>query len=133
MGDPPEDAYGLVTNPERFAPSISAADELIRDLVSRFDVTISRGQAAPSKSKSVATLESVLITPVRRDQSPLTITESTLRELAEYSEALTAGQLSEHVTSTLRPVLEHSWEGNDWGRQPPRDGRWRPCSRTLHS
>ncbi|WP_185993096.1 DUF6226 family protein [Rhodococcus sp. KBS0724] len=183
MDDPPEEAYGRVTNPERFAPLMPAAEELIRDLASRFDVTISRGPAAPSKSKTVAILETVRITPARTDQAPLTITftsfpglyldagawqhialpscgcdacsedaESTLRELAEYSEALTAGQLSERITGNLRPVLEHSWEGNGWGRsgesslsrekaanlragpvQPPADGRWMTWSTTLPS
>ena len=183
MDDPPEEAYGRVTNPERFAPLIPAAEELISDLARRFDVTISRGPAAPSKSKTVAMLETVRITPVRRDQAPLTITftsfpglyldvgawqhialpacgcdacdedaEDALREMAEYKEALTAGQLSERITGKLRPVLEHSWDGNGWGRsgktplsgeraaelrarpvQPPADGRWRPWSTTPPS
>ncbi|WP_241961776.1 DUF6226 family protein [Rhodococcus opacus] len=37
MEDPPEDAYGRVTNPERFASLIPAAEALIADLGRRFD------------------------------------------------------------------------------------------------
>lgn len=183
MDDPPEEAYGRVTNPERFAPLIPAAEELISDLARRFDVTIARDPAAPSKSKTIATLESVRITPIHPDQAPLTITftsfpglyldvgawqhialpacgcdacdedaEDVVRELAEYSEALTAGQLSERITGNLRPLLEHSWDGHGWGRsgktplsgeraaelraapvQPPQDGHWKPWSTTLPS
>lgn len=70
-----------------------------------------------------------------------------MRELAEYSEALTAGQLSERITGRFRPILEHSWDGDGWRRsgktslsasraselratpvQPPTDGHWRPWS-----
>ncbi|MGG7100718.1 DUF6226 family protein [Rhodococcus sp. 24CO] len=183
MDDPPEEAYGRVTNPERFTPLIPAAEELISDLARRFDVTIARDPASPSKSKTIATLESVRITPVHPDQAPLTITftsfpglyldvgawqhialpscgcdacgedaEDAIRELAEYKEALTAGQLSERITGNLRPMLEHSWKGNGWGRsgntplskeraaelragpvQPPADGRWKPWSTTVPS
>ncbi|ABG99501.1 hypothetical protein RHA1_ro08457 (plasmid) [Rhodococcus jostii RHA1] len=39
-----------------------------------------------------------------------------MRELAEYSEALTAGQLSERITGRFRPILEHSWDGEGWVR-----------------
>ncbi|WAM16217.1 DUF6226 family protein [Rhodococcus sp. JS3073] len=74
MEDPPEDAYGRVTNPERFASLIPAAEVLIADLGRRFDVVVDRGPAPPSRSRTVATLELVTITPVQRDQAPLTIT-----------------------------------------------------------
>ncbi|WP_390892573.1 DUF6226 family protein [Prescottella equi] len=40
--------------------------------------------------------------------------EDVLRELAEYSEALTAGQLIERITGRIQP--EYSWEGEGWGR-----------------
>ncbi|WP_370180616.1 DUF6226 family protein [Rhodococcus wratislaviensis] len=40
MADPPEDAYRRVTNPERFASLIPAAEVLIADLGRRFDVAV---------------------------------------------------------------------------------------------
>ncbi|WP_373560126.1 DUF6226 family protein [Rhodococcus sp. ACS1] len=74
--------------------------------------------------------------------------EYVLRELAENTEALTAGRLSERITGRPRAVLEFSWEGDDWSRrgmrrlsvadvnqlrarpvQPPADGNWRPRRR----
>ncbi|TQC48026.1 hypothetical protein EEB14_17470 [Rhodococcus sp. WS4] len=176
MEDPPAEAYGRVTNPDRFAPLIPAAEDLITDLKRRFEVTVSRGPAPTSKSRTV--VELVEITPIRVDQAPLAITftsfpglyldagawehislpacgcdaceedaEDVLRELAEYSEALTGGQLSERITGRFRPILEHSWDGDGWCRsgkmrlsaaraaelraellRPPPDGRWRPWS-----
>lgn len=176
--EPPEEAYERVTNPERFAPLIPAAEKLIADLERRFDVTVTRAPAAPWESSTVVPGESVRIVPTRADQAPLTITFTSLpglyleagawqrislpacacdgcaekvadvlRELAEYTDALTAGRLSERITGTVRPVLEHSWEGDGWGRsgktpvrrsraaelraealQPPADGRWRRWS-----
>ncbi|MDP8017633.1 DUF6226 family protein [Prescottella equi] len=176
MNEPPPEAYGRVTNPERFAPLIPAAEALIADLKHRFEVTVTRGPATRGRSSKVVPVESVRITPAHSDQAPLTITftsfpglyleagawqhislpscgcdacdekvEDVLRELAEYSEALTAGQLSERITGRIRPMLEHSWQGEGWGQsgktslhasraaelrnaelQPPADGRWRP-------
>ncbi|WP_158461236.1 DUF6226 family protein [Rhodococcus opacus] len=40
MADPPEGAYGRVTNPERFASLIPAANVLIADVGRRFDVAV---------------------------------------------------------------------------------------------
>lgn len=74
MEDPPEDAYGRVTNPERFAPLIPAAEDLIVDLERRFIVTVSRGSAPPTKSQTVATLEQVKIVPAHADQATLALT-----------------------------------------------------------
>ncbi|EID77478.1 DUF6226 family protein [Rhodococcus opacus] len=154
--DPPAEAYGRVTNPERFAPLLPAAEDLIADLERRFDVSVARGPAPPSESATVELVELVEITPIRVDQAPLAITftsfpglyldagawahialpacgcdacdesaEDVLRELAEYSEALTAGQLSERITGRFRPILEHSWDGEGWVRS----GTRRDCPR----
>lgn len=178
LEDPPEEAYGRVTNPERFAPLIPAAEDLVADLEHRFDVIVTRSAAPPSKSRTVEMMELVRITPVSAAQAPLTITftsfpglyldagawvhialpacgcdacdedaENGVRALAEYSEALIAGKLSERITGRFRPILEHAWEGDSWSRscratlpasraaelrakpvQPPPDGRWRPWS-----
>lgn len=146
MEDPPEDAYGRVTNPQRFAPLIPAANDLISELERRFDVTVTRGPATPWKS-DIKALESVWITPVRPDQAPLTVTftsfpglslhagawqdialpacgcdacdegaEEELRNLAKYSEALTSGELCERIIGRIQPVLTYSWKGKTLGR-----------------
>ncbi|MFC9764183.1 DUF6226 family protein [Rhodococcus jostii] len=139
--DPPAEACGRVTNPERFATLIPAAEDLITNLERRFEVTVTRGPAPPSKSRTVGLVKLVEITPIRVAQAPLAITftsfpglyldagawahialpscgcdvcdedaEYVLRELAEYYEALTAGQLSERITGRFPPILEHSWK-----------------------
>ncbi len=74
LEDPQEEAYGRVTNPERFAPLIPAAENLVIDLERRFDVIVTRDTAPASKSGTIAMLELVRITPVSRDQAPLAIT-----------------------------------------------------------
>lgn len=48
--DPPAEAYGRVTNPERFAPLIPAAEDLITNLEHRFEVTVTHGPA-PRRSR----------------------------------------------------------------------------------
>ncbi|RZL78835.1 MAG: hypothetical protein EOP32_20930 [Rhodococcus sp. (in: high G+C Gram-positive bacteria)] len=178
MEDPPAEAYGRVTNPARFAPLIPAAEDLIADLERPIEVTVSRGPAPTSESRTVESVELVEITPIRVDQASLAITftsfpglyldagawerislaafgcdaceedaEDVLPELAEYSGALTGGQLSERITGGFRPILEHSSDGDGWCRsgkmrlsaaraaelraeplRPPPDGRWRPWS-----
>ncbi|WP_213571341.1 DUF6226 family protein [Rhodococcus sp. USK13] len=151
MENPPEEAYGRVTNPGRFAPLIPAAETLIADLQRRFAVTVTRGPAPPTRSTRVTTLELVEITPAKPDQAPLSITftsfpglylhagawqnfslpacgcdgcdetaEQAVEELADYTEALTAGQLSERLTGQFRPVVEHGWNGEDWARSGTR-------------
>ncbi|MBJ8342516.1 hypothetical protein JGU71_26860 [Antrihabitans sp. YC3-6] len=72
--DPPEEAYGRVTNPQRFAPLVPAATTLAADLERRYDVTVSRGPAKQWSSSTVIPLETIRIRPVRPDQAPLTIT-----------------------------------------------------------
>lgn len=73
--NPPQEAYGRVTNPQRFAPLIPVAEELISDLERRFEVTVTREQAAPRRASSnVRTIESIRLTPPDPDQAPLTIT-----------------------------------------------------------
>lgn len=42
---PPEDAYSLVTNPQRFTPLHAVADALVEWLQNTFDVTIEEGPA----------------------------------------------------------------------------------------
>lgn len=42
---PDEDAYGRVTNPDRYQPVVAAAREMIDGLSADFDVAISRGTA----------------------------------------------------------------------------------------
>ncbi|WP_052059917.1 DUF6226 family protein [Rhodococcoides fascians] len=175
MEDPQAEAYGRVTNPERFAPVIEAAESVVADLNCRFDVIVTRG---PAPSAKPAIVDLVQITPVRVDQAPLAITftsfpglyldvgawthialpacgcdaceesaEDVLQDLSEYCEALTGGRLSERIVGKFRPTLQHSWNGDGWGRsgrltltatraaelragpvQPPTDGSWRPWS-----
>lgn len=175
MEDPPAEAYGRVTNPGRFGPLIPGAENLIADLERRFDVIVTRRSTPPGTSPTVE-LVKVTPVRVDQAPLAITLTslpglyldagswvhialpacgcdacdesaEGILYELSEYSEALVAGQLSERITGTFRPVLEHSWNGEGWGRsgksrlsttragelrgrpvQPPKDGRWRPWS-----
>lgn len=87
MEDPPDDAYGRVTNPQRFAPLIPATNQLISDLERQFEVTVTRGPAAPWKSSTVQVIETVQITPVRPDQAPLAITFTSFPGLSLHAGA----------------------------------------------
>ncbi len=146
MKDPPEEAYGRVTNPQRFAPLIPAADKLVADLVRRFDVTVTRGPAVPWPASGVQPIESIRIAPPDSDQAPLTITTTSFPGLylnvgAWQHIALPAcgcDACDEQIDSAVddlvkyctalaegklterinifRRVLEHSWDGDCWSR-----------------
>ncbi|SNT00503.1 hypothetical protein SAMN05421642_10838 [Rhodococcoides kyotonense] len=142
--DPPEEAYGRVTNPERFAPLVPAAEELIADLQRRFDVTVTLGPGATDRE-----LRTMKVTPTQPDQAPLTITvtsfpgvyvaagawqqialpacgcdacdedaDDAVQVLHEYCTAVVEGQLFERITG--RRILEHTWKGADWSRSGKR-------------
>ncbi|CRK51949.1 conserved hypothetical protein [Rhodococcus sp. RD6.2] len=176
MEGPPQEAYGRVTNPQRFAPLIPAAEELVADLELRFEVTVTREPAVPRRASStVRTIESIRLIPPDPDQAPLTITttsfpglyldvgawqhialpacgcdtcdeqvEDAVEDLVKYCTALAGGKLSERINVAQR-TLEHTWDGDDWGRSgsqslspqreaelrarpviPPQSGHWRP-------
>ncbi|NMN97170.1 DUF6226 family protein [Antrihabitans stalactiti] len=78
MEDPPDEAYERVTNPERFAPLLPAAENLVADLERRFEVIVTRGSAVGWLSSDVQPVESIWITPRLADQAPLTITTTSL-------------------------------------------------------
>ena len=78
MEDPPDEAYERVTNPERFAPLVPAAENLVADLERRFEVIVTRGSAVGWLSSDVQPVESIWITPRLADQAPLTITTTSL-------------------------------------------------------
>lgn len=46
MGDTPEEAYGRVTNPQRYGVLIPAAEQIAARLVDRFDATLERDTPA---------------------------------------------------------------------------------------
>ena len=141
MDDPPAEAYGRVTNPERFAALIPAAQKLITDLGRRFDVTVTRVPVPASTSRTVELVTSTRITPVRADQAPLTITVTTFPGL--YLDA-GAGQhialpncgcdaCGEDAENALRELAEYAdaltagglCERITSGRRPVLEGSWK--------
>jgi hypothetical protein len=71
---PPDDAYGRVTAPERYAVVHDAADRLIADLVGRYDVATSPGDPTDlGRSGGIELLRVVRLVPTREDAAPLTV------------------------------------------------------------
>ena len=64
---PPQEAYSRVTNPERFAPLVHAADALVAELVGRYDV-----RAEPVDVED--TLRTVRLTPASGAQLVIAVT-----------------------------------------------------------
>lgn len=150
MEDPPEEAYGRVSNPQRFAPLLPAADTLVADLVERFEVTVTRGPATPRPASAIQPIDSIRITPPYPDQAPLTITTTSFPGLylevgAWQHIALPAcgcdacdeqvddavEDLIKYCTAAaegrlyehvdgLRGVLEHAWDGDGWSSRGTR-------------
>lgn len=75
LGQPPDDdAYGRVTNPERFHAVVDAAEELTSELVSRFEVEVESGSHLwPSLRTQSGVISVVRVTPSRADAARLTI------------------------------------------------------------
>jgi hypothetical protein len=62
--EPPDDAYGRVTNPERYRPLHAVADAVVAELVANFAVTADETPGARPESFARANVErSVLLTP----------------------------------------------------------------------
>lgn len=106
MEDPPDEAYERVTNPERFAPLLPAAESLVADLGRRFEVTVARGSAVAWLSLDVQPVESIWITPLVADQAPLTITATSLPglylDLGAFQHIAFPGCACERAMSTSR-------------------------------
>ena len=61
---PDEEAYGRVTNPERFQPVVTAARSLIKHLVDNYEVGRSAGTAAEDfPGTAVPAIETIRLTP----------------------------------------------------------------------
>jgi hypothetical protein len=70
---PPDDAYSRVTDPERFAPVVNAADALVDQLATAYDVVVTRPEPAQRDFPGVPLrLRSVRLTPSAG--APLTVT-----------------------------------------------------------
>ena len=74
-GDPPDEAYSRVTNPERFRPLHEAALGLVERLKADFDVKVEEGYDLPFPRihKSELDLPSVRLTPYDPDCAPISI------------------------------------------------------------
>src|SRR5690349_6082374 len=76
MAGPPDDAYGRVTNPQRYRMVQDAARDLIDELSRLFDVHVSAGDDVdPELRRRFATViveEMVRFTPNGPDAAPLT-------------------------------------------------------------
>ena len=74
-GEPPDDAYSRVTNPERFRPLHGAALRLIEQLEVEYDVEVEEGYdlPLPRVSKCELELPPVRLTPNDRACAPITI------------------------------------------------------------
>lgn len=72
-GDPPDEAYSRVTNPERFRALHEAALRLIERLVADFDVEVEEGYDLPFPriDKFELDLPSVRLTPIDSDCAPI--------------------------------------------------------------
>ncbi|MET0199122.1 hypothetical protein CH289_05990 [Rhodococcus sp. RS1C4] len=140
-----DEAYGRVTNPERFAPLVTAAKEFADDVATRFDVDVTR-VAGDAGSQVV---EAVHFVPAQDDQAPLIVSftsfpgvlldvgasqrialpacgcdaceedvENLIGHLNRYLSALVSGQFYERIVDSM---VEHVWEGGNWrnsGRGP---------------
>lgn len=72
---PPDEAYGRVTNPERFAALHDEARRIVRDLEARFDVDIERGAHLDPELVAMfpdAPVEVVAVRPRSPVAAPLT-------------------------------------------------------------
>ncbi|AOD24694.1 hypothetical protein IM25_23805 (plasmid) [Rhodococcus sp. p52] len=150
MEDPPDQAYGRMSNPQRFAPLLLAADTLVADLAERFEVTATRGPATLRPASAIQPIESIRITAPHPDQAPLTITTTSFPGLyldigAWQHIALPAcgcdacdEQVDDAVEDLIKyctaaaegrlsehlddvhGVLEHAWDGDGWSSRGTR-------------
>src|SRR4051794_30351497 len=81
MLDPPEEAYGRVTNPERYAAVLDAAHDLVTELVRDFDVdVITGGDADPlfvARTQRVDVEDVVRLVPRAEGAGPVTFAFTT--------------------------------------------------------
>ena len=76
-GEPPEEAYGRVTNPERFRPLHDAMLEMLDALEARFDVERVEGygldKELESRSRDPATRPGIVLKPVDPEAASITV------------------------------------------------------------
>ena len=74
-GDPPDEVYSRVTNPERFQPLHEAALRLIERLRAEFDVKMSEGYdlGVPGIERDVQVRPSIRLSPNDSDCAPVTV------------------------------------------------------------
>lgn len=136
----PDEAYGRVTDPQRFATLHTAAAGVVAALEVRFAVAIVRS-IEQRTTPSAGDVDVIRIAPNRADQAPLTITltdfpglriaagawytaslpscgcdgcdedaASEVSKLMDHVDRVTSGQFSERITGSGAPRLEYSWE-----------------------
>ena len=74
-GDPPDEAYSRVTNPERFRPLHGAALGLIERLIAEYDVEVEEGYdlEVPGIKRDVPVRPSIRLSPNDPDCAPITV------------------------------------------------------------
>jgi len=141
MEPPPlPEAYGRVTNPERYRVLHDAADALLIDLEGRYDVTRTDLESFRANGRSDAQ-RAVRISPNRDDAGPLLVgftsfpglfvrfgawaeefyppcgcdacdssPDALIRSLHAHVAALVVGRLSEEIGGTVRPWRRTEWK-----------------------
>jgi Family of unknown function (DUF6226) len=74
---PPKEAYGRVTNPERFRPLHAFADRLLERLEAQYDADREEGYGLDDELERNPTRPTVRLTPRSTDAAPLTVTFTT--------------------------------------------------------
>jgi len=155
MGDrwgpagPPEEAYGRVTNPQRYAPLHTIARDVLDDLQRRFDVTahasfdldLNRTTQAPVitlvPSDRGSSPLSVMFTAFpglvvgfgRTQQAPIPVygcgacdetVEECAQSLRELVEAVTTGSFGERIVPADDGLWSELWRANESGSHSSR-------------
>ena len=72
--EPPPEAYGRVTNPERFRVLHSAAERLVDDFAERYDIHVGAGLVSDDPLFDSGLVERVIdLNPSRPDAAPVTV------------------------------------------------------------
>jgi hypothetical protein len=144
LAGPPEEAYGRVTNPERFAPLHAIARELLDDLRQRFDVTADASSELDPNGTTQAPVTRLV--PASERCSPLAVTftafpglivragprvrfvippcgcdacdetlDDAVRELHECMDAITSGRVGERIVRRDGAWWHQTWHRTETG------------------
>ena len=142
-GMPPEDTYGVVSHPERFAPVHAVADALVDYLTTRYEAVSSEDPAfvADLTFEHSDVLRAVRVTPARPDAASLTFVYTNHPGVLLYAGLLhdfpfpdcgcdacdetsesAARELEEIVMAVAEGRYRETYDAGDEGPRPP--GQW---------